>query len=92
MQTTTLYKELRLKEEISIDKIAAELSISVEDYVAIENGQLKINYKQAGILGDLFNIDPTLLIQISGSINYNIGTYSRTIYAEKYVESDEKER
>lgn len=92
MQTTTLYKELRLKEDISIDQIAAELSISVEDYLAIENGQLKINYKQAGILGDLFNIDPTLLIQTSGSINYNIGTYSRTIYTDKYFESQEKER
>lgn len=92
MQTTTLYKELRLKEKIAIDFVATKLNISVEDYIAIENGQLKINYIQAGILGDLFKVDPSTLIQTSGSINYNIGTYSRTIYTEKYIEGEEKER
>lgn len=91
----TLLKELRLNKEISEESMAEEMDMSIAEYIEMELNPHLITYVQAGKLGDILNIDPRRLLENSNSVNYNLGTYSRTIYATTYHESaerDEKER
>lgn len=91
----TLLKELRLNKGLSEDEVAKKMDISLGEYLEIELNPHLITYERAGKLGDILSIDPKRLLENSNSVNYNLGTYSRTIYATTYHESaerDEKER
>lgn len=88
----TILKNIRDTKKISVEKISDSLGIEITEYLAIENGEVELTYKQAGILGELYGIDPKHLLTTSDSVNYNLGTYSRTIYTTNYYEGDEKER
>lgn len=85
----TLLKKLREENKFGIDIVAAKIDSSVEEYLEIENGIRKLDLLQAAKLGDLYDINPRHLLEIAESINYNIGTYSRTIYSENYFEKGE---
>lgn len=93
--TNTLLKELRINKGLSEEKVAEKLNISIAEYIEIELNSQLITFEYAGKLGDILNIDPKRLLENVNSVNYNLGTYSRTIYATNYYESaerDEKER
>jgi len=87
-----LIKELREKRGLTVEELSEETGIPLERICSLESGTEQIKYEDAGLLGKVLDIDPTHLIESAKTINYNLGTYSRTIYAEKYCESDEKER
>ncbi|WP_257667046.1 helix-turn-helix domain-containing protein [Parapedobacter tibetensis] len=86
----TIFKGLRVENNYDIDQVAAELDITTAEYELIESGVAKISYEQAGKLGKFYGIDPKHLLGVSESVNYNIGRYSRTIYAQKYYEKSEE--
>lgn len=86
----TVIKALREENNYERDQIAAVLEISVNEYDLLEVGVSKLSYEQAGILGKFYGIDPKHLLGIAESVNYNIGKYSRTVYAQTYHEGEEK--
>ncbi|MFL0682774.1 MAG: XRE family transcriptional regulator [Algoriphagus aquaeductus] len=85
----TLLKKLREENKFGTDLIAAKIDTSIEEYLELENGIRKLDLLQAAKLGDLYDIDPRHLLELAESINYNIGTYSRTIYSSNYFEKGE---
>jgi DNA-binding XRE family transcriptional regulator len=82
----TLLKKLREEFKFDKDIVAAKIDLSVEEYLEIENGIRRLDILQAAKLGDLYDINPRHLLELAESINYNIGTYSRTIYSVNYFE------
>ncbi|WP_144605719.1 helix-turn-helix domain-containing protein [Algoriphagus algorifonticola] len=86
----TLLKKLREENKFDSDIVAAKIDTSVEEYLEIENGIKKLDLLQAAKLGDLYDINPRHLLEVAESINYNIGTYSRTIYSNNYFEKNEE--
>lgn len=86
----TILKALRTENKYDVDQVAAELDVTVAKYQSIESGVTKLSYEQAGILGKFYGINPKHLLGIAESVNYNIGKYSRTIYAQKYYERSEE--
>ena len=88
----TLIKELRIKKELSPESVARDSRIDVERYKDLESGIASLKYEEAGSLGQILDIDPIHLLETAKTINYNLGSYARTIYAEKYYEGEEKER
>lgn len=85
----TLLKRLREENKFDTDIVAAKIDTSVDDYLEIENGIRRLDILQAAKLGDLYDINPRHLLELAESINYNIGTYSRTIYSSNYFEKGE---
>lgn len=75
---------------IRIDLVAAKIDLTESEYLEIENGIRKLDILQAAKLGDLYDINPSHLLELAESINYNIGSYSRTIYTDNYIESKEE--
>ncbi|MCE7054135.1 hypothetical protein LZF95_05570 [Algoriphagus sp. AGSA1] len=55
----------------------------------LENGIRRLDILQAAKLGDLYDINLRHLLELAESINYNMGTHSRTIYATNYFEGKE---
>jgi DNA-binding XRE family transcriptional regulator len=86
----TLLKKLREELKYDIDLISAKIDASPEEYLELENGIRRLDILQAAKLGDLYEINPLHLLELAESINYNIGTHSRTIYATNYFESKEE--
>ena len=85
----TLLKKLREENKFDIDIVAAKIDTSIEEYLDLESGIKKLDLLQAAKLGDLYDINPRHLLEMAESINYNIGTYSRTIYSSNYFEKGE---
>lgn len=83
-------KKLREEFKYDIDIVSAKIDTTPDEYLEIENGYKKLDLLQAAKLGDLFEIDPRHLMELAESVNYNIGTHSRTIYATNYFEGKEK--
>lgn len=76
----TLLQILRAHHNYGAARIAAELKITEPEYNQLEAGGLKLTFRQALILSDLYNIEPAhLLASNNPVINYNIGTKSRGI-------------
>jgi transcriptional regulator with XRE-family HTH domain len=88
----TLLAELRIKKELIQETVANEANIDIERYKDLEAGLASLKYEEAGSLGQILGINPIHLLETAKTINYNIGAYARTIYAEKYYEEEEKER
>lgn len=86
----TLLENLRIENKYEKDQLAALLDISISEYELIESGAVKPTFIQAGKLGEHYGIDPKHILGVSDSTNYNIGTYSRTIYAVSYYEGSEE--
>ncbi len=86
----TLLEKLRKENKYDIDIVAAKIDTTPEEYLQIEAGEKKLSLLQAAHLGDLYDINPTHLLELAESINYNIGSHSRTIYAQNYFEGREK--
>lgn len=82
---------LRKSHKFAKDQVAAQLDLSIEDYEQLEEGQFKLNSKQAELLSELYHIEPRhLLADNTPVVNYNIGTYSRGITnVENYFEGSE---
>jgi len=77
---TTLLQILRTHYNFDIARIATELKITEAEYHQLENGNLKLTFRQAIILADLYNIEPSHLLATNNPvINYNIGPKSRGI-------------
>ncbi|WP_130855204.1 helix-turn-helix domain-containing protein [Olivibacter jilunii] len=87
--TKTLLENLRIENECEKDQIAALIDVSISEYELIESGVVKPSFDQAGKLGAYYGIDPKHILGVSDSTNYNIGTYSRTIYTISYYEGSE---
>ncbi|MFD2034671.1 helix-turn-helix domain-containing protein [Belliella marina] len=87
----TLLKRLREEFKFDIDLVATKIDLTVSEYSEIENGNKKLDILQAAKLGDLYEINPSHLLELAESINYNIGSHSRTIYSQNYFESKEGE-
>ena len=85
----TFLKALREDSGFALEHLAAKLETTVDEYSKIELGLIKPNYAQAGLLGELYNIDPKHILGIADSVTYNIGEYSRTIYSVNYYEKAE---
>jgi len=85
----TLLENLRIENKYEKDQIAALIDVSTSEYELIESGVVKPTFDQAGKLGAHYGIDPKHILGVSDSTNYNIGTYSRTIYAISYYEGKE---
>lgn len=90
--TQTLIKELRIKNELSQEEVAKDSHIDIERYKDLEAGLVSLKYEEAGSLGQILDIDPIHLLESAKTINYNLGSYARTIYADKYYEGEEKEK
>ncbi|WPR77393.1 helix-turn-helix transcriptional regulator [Algoriphagus sp. NG3] len=86
---TTLLKKLREELKFDIDLISAKIDVSPAEYMDLENGIRRLDLLQAAKLGDLYDINPRHLLELAESINYNMGTHSRTIYATNYFEGKE---
>ncbi|QNL48142.1 helix-turn-helix transcriptional regulator [Olivibacter sp. SDN3] len=89
--TKTLLENLRIENKYEKDQLAAVIDVSISEYALIESGVVKPTFDQAGKLGAYYGIDPKHILGVSDSTNYNIGTYSRTIYSVNYYESEEKD-
>ena len=88
----TLLEELRIQRNLTQEQIALKANIDLNRYQDLEVGNATLKYEEAGSLAPILDVDPILLLESARTINYNIGTYSRTIYANNYYEGEEKER
>ncbi|MBS9525657.1 helix-turn-helix transcriptional regulator [Litoribacter alkaliphilus] len=84
-----LLKKLREENKYAPDLVAAKIDATPEEYLKIESGEKQLNLLQAAQLGDLYDINPRHLLDLAETINYNIGSNSRTIYANNYYEKKE---
>ncbi|MEB2776389.1 helix-turn-helix transcriptional regulator [Algoriphagus sp. D3-2-R+10] len=86
----SILKRLREEFKYDVDILSAKIDSSPQEYLEIENGLRRLDLLQAAQLGELYEVDPRHLLEMAESINYNIGTYSRTIYTTNYFEGKEK--
>lgn len=69
----------RISHNYAPEHLAAELDISVEDYLKMENGEQLVTTEQAGKLGSFYKVDPALFFLKGLSVtNYNHGTNSHS--------------
>jgi|GEM_PF-1686614 len=90
---TTLLQILRTHYDFGAARIASELKITEAEYNQLENGNLKLTFRQAIILADLYNIEPSHLLATNNPvINYNIGPKSRGITNVSHYYEDANRR
>lgn len=76
----TLLQILRAHHNFGAARIASELKITEPEYNQLEAGSVRLTFRQALILSDLYNIEPSHLMATNNPvINYNIGPKSRGI-------------
>lgn len=75
----TVIGSFRISHNYAPDHLAAELDISVKEYLKMENGEQLITTEQAGKLANFYKVDPALFFLKGLSVtNYNHGPNSHS--------------
>lgn len=75
----TVIGSFRISHNYAPEHLAAELDLSIEDYLKMEKGELLVTTEQATKLGKLYNVDPALFFLKGLSVtNYNHGANSHS--------------
>ncbi|GGF49878.1 hypothetical protein [Echinicola rosea] len=75
----TVLGSFRVSHNYAPEHIAAELDISLDDYLKMEKGELLLTTEQATKLGKFYNVDPALFFLKGLSVtNYNHGPNSHS--------------
>jgi transcriptional regulator with XRE-family HTH domain len=75
----TVIGSFRVSHNYAPEHLAAELDISVEEYIKMENGEQLVTTEQAAKLAHFYNVDPALFFFKGLSVtNYNHGPNSHS--------------
>ncbi|MDO8965736.1 helix-turn-helix transcriptional regulator [Algoriphagus sp.] len=75
----TVIGSFRISHNYAPEHLAAELDISVEEYLKMENGEQLVTTEQAGKLASFYKVDPALFFLKGLSVtNYNHGPNSHS--------------
>jgi len=83
---------LRISHQKKVQDLATSLKISVNKYLDIESGKIKVSPAQALILSEIYFLEPSVFMSDDKPmININAGSNNRMVinlYAHNYYETD----